>query len=154
MLINPSKYVLYNLLIVVVLMFNSSSAYAASSGKSYFNFKPSKPFTDNKKTITLALLYDLGTISESRFRFRPYSEKSSIKIKSTPNIDANALWTLMPILTDTVKIEFVGNFISTNLWLAVLDTKTGKVYETPKHKIWNGEILSNYLESLNANILK
>jgi hypothetical protein len=143
------------LLVFLFVLFNPfSQISAASNVPVYFDFKPSQFFTNTNKSVTLTVLYDLGDISEDRFKLRPYSEKSSVKIKDSVDIDSNGLWTLMPVLANNVKLELGGNFIFTNLWLAILDTKTGKIYETPKHKIWNGDILIKYLEALNANLLK
>jgi len=139
------------------LSLDNSQVFAAPASsnvlESYFDFKIPKPITDINSTIVIDILFNLGSIEHARFKIRPVSENSLVKIlKNDKETDVSSLWTAAPNLTDSLKIKLVGDYIHTNLWLEVLDTNTGKVYFTPKKRVWNGALLVKYLDALNQNI--
>lgn len=123
--------------------------------KKYFDFKPNNPILINNNDTQIEFLYQLNNIPLNRFRVKPFSENGSISINSENNqhITRYTNWSESPTLLNNYLIQITGMDTSnTKIWFLIQDSKTGKVFSTPKRTIYNGDLYDKYLERINENI--
>jgi len=63
-----------------------------------------------------------------------------------------SFWTDLPSIPDHLTLHTPVPFQSADLWFEVQDTKTGKLYETPKKQVFSRNFVESYISDLNKNL--
>lgn len=123
-------------------------------GEKYFDFVPRSYLTSIDQTLVVDFLFDLGEVKPSRFKVRPKAENVLLKmVEDAAEKDATLPWTQMPLLGSSQKIKLYGSYEVFGLHFEILDLVTGKIYTTSTYKVWNGLLLSQYIDKINSNLL-
>ena len=65
-----------------------------------------------------------------------------------------SFWTDLPSVPNHLTLHTPIPFDNANIWFEVQDTKTGKLYETPKKQVFGRKFVESYTADLNKNLFK
>lgn len=105
----------------------------------YFEFLPARFVTKTNTPLNIEFYYKIKDPNYFHFlKVRPVAQNALIFILDSNStwINSNSLWTQMPTIAQNLKIKPLFSGETFLLRFDILDTKTGKIYQTPTKKIW------------------
>lgn len=121
----------------------------------YFEFLPARFITKTNTSLNIEFYSKIKDPAYSHFlRVRPVAQNALVFIQDSNSawINANAVWTQMPGFAQNLKIKPLFSGETFLLRFDILDTKTGKIYQTPTKKIWGLLLPDNLLSRLVTSI--
>jgi len=144
-------------IIIFLMLLFSLSRISLANGK-YFEFFTKNNVISSENRIEIEVLFNLNNIFTQRFRVKPISTNSFIKIWNNEKelwIFGNSLWSDMPALTKNMELMFESsNFVNSEVYLLIQDMQTSEIYKTSKQKVWSRNWFIEYISRINQGLFK
>ena len=142
-------------IILPIIVFLLISFKLVKAESYYFEASPKNPVASSQNEVMLDLKYNLGCLSENRFRVRAVEVSSSNLLKiNDSDYDKGSGWVNWPTLSKEVTVKMPPEYPGkTRIMLEIQDIKAGIVYKTPPVNVWGRKVFTSYVEKLNQNIM-